>query len=105
MRIENYNRTVLSLQLIDSGELQIAIDRQADIQVSLKLEGLAFYYLQRLRHRPTLDAEEGTFQSRIAAVGTQNVSQRLIQRVLAMNLATRVAPVVSNRLIKTTAAI
>src|ERR1043165_1467489 len=105
LRIEYHDRAVLSFQLVHRRLLQRTIDREPDVLIALVLDVLALDDLERFRHRATLRAEERALESGIATIRARDVCHRFVHRILTLDVAARVALVVSEWLVDTAAAI
>src|SRR6185369_9940645 len=105
LRIEYDNSAVLALQLIDGSLLQPAIDREAHVLIASEFDLFASNDFERFRKYATLDTEKRTLQSRIAAIRSEDMGQRLVHRVLALDGAAGIASVVGEWLVHATAPI
>ncbi len=105
LRIEYDDSAVLAFQLIDSSLLQNAIDREAHVLVASKFDFFTLDDFERFRKYATLDTEKRALQTRIAAIRSEDMGQRLVHRVLALDGAAGIAFVVCEWLVHATTAV
>jgi hypothetical protein len=85
------------LELRDGLLLQLAVDGQAHVEVAGLLDLALQHHVDGLGHGARLDAEEGTFEPRVAAVGAEELRHLGVERVLADDAAVPAAPVEGER--------
>src|ERR1041384_6967761 len=96
---------MLSFQLIDRSLLQSTIDRESHVLIASELNRLTLNNLECFGKRATLNAKQRALQSRIAAIGSEEMRQRFVHRIHALDVAARVPFVISERLVHTATAI
>ena len=81
---------MVALELIDNGLLQIPIDRQGVIFVEFLFDRLAADDLPHFGHGAALCSKQRAFQSRLAAIRSEDVRQRRVHRIRAHDVAFRI---------------
>ena len=94
LRIGDDDRAVISFQLIDDGLLKILVDCQRVILVEFLFDGLSFDYLPDLGHGAAFGSKQSALEARLAAIRAENMGQRRVHRIFAIDLAAVVFPVV-----------